>query len=357
MVFLNVLNSSVAGWMLGLFGLVIVVFLVIDLGLLNRKAHRVSFRSALLQTIFWVSISLGFGVLVYHFYDPNAVFDYYNAYQTEYALSVDNIFVIILILRHFRVEEKYYHTILFWGILGAVVFRGIFIFLGAALVNQYHWILYVFGFFLLFSGFKLMLSKDDGEDINIDKNWAVRFARRFLNFTTDDHKGKFFVRKNGMLYFTQLFMVLILIESTDLIFAVDSIPAVFAISQDEFILYTSNIFAVMGLRAMFFLLADILDRFYLLKRGLSLVLIFIGLKMLVEMFHHYEYFHQFTFVQNLEISSLVSLIIILTILVGSIVLSLLFPKKTKTNHLATENQGDKMESGSIIEKVDSPANP
>lgn len=343
--------------MLGLFGLVIVVFLVIDLGMLNKKAHKVSFKSALIQTIFWVSLSLSFGVLVYFYYDPNAVFDYYNAYQTEYALSVDNIFVIILILRHFKVEEKYYHTILFWGILGAVVFRGIFIFVGAALINEYHWILYIFGFFLLFSGFKLLVQKDGGDAINIDKNWAVRFARRFLNFTTDDHNGKFFIRKNGVLFFTQLFMVLILIESTDLIFAVDSIPAVFAISQDEFILYTSNIFAVMGLRAMFFLLADILDRFYLLKKGLSLVLIFIGIKMLVEMFHHYEYFHQFEWIQMLHISSLASLIVILSILVGSVVLSLLFPKKHEAEPLAPENSNHGSVPKVPANSVDTPTNP
>lgn len=290
-----------------------------------------SSRAAFLQTSFWITVSLLFGLIIWHFYDPSdptitnhdAAMQYYTAYLTEYALSVDNIFVIIIILRYFQVDEKYHHKILFWGILGALVMRGLFIFLGALIIREFHFILYIFGGFLIYTGVG-MLTHDEDQKIDLDNSSVVKFARKYLNFTNNDHGGKFFVRDQlGKLLFTPLFLVVILIETTDLIFAVDSIPAAFAITQDEVILYTSNIFAIMGLRAMFFLLANILDKFYLLKKGLALVLMFIGVKMMVEIFKHFDSLSFLYF----KIPTWLSLIIIITLLAGSIVLSLISVEK------------------------------
>jgi len=306
--------SSAEGHLYLVFFAVVIVFLILDLGLFNRKAHVISFKSALWQSIFWVVISVSFGLLIY-FFDGGAepTLEYFSAYITEKALSVDNIFVILMILRYFKVDESYYHKILFWGILGAIIFRAIFIFLGAMLVRRFEIVLLGFGAFLIYSGFKILLETDENE-IDPEKSPVTRFARKFLNIVPGDYGGKFFIRKNGKLVFTNLFLVLLLIETTDLLFAVDSIPAVFAISQNEFIIYTSNIFAVLGLRAMFFLLAGVMNRFYFLQQGLSLILIFIGSKMFLEYF-------------EIHVPIYVSFVIILVTLVFSIVLSLLLPKK------------------------------
>jgi len=302
----------------GVFGIIIAAFLVIDLGFLSKKSKVVTTREAIIQSSIWVSIAVIFGLGIY-FFDPQGQklsLEYFSAYLTEYALSVDNIFVIILILRYFRVEEQYYHKVLFWGILGAILMRAIFIFLGAALVREFHAILYVFGAFLVYSGIKMLAFDDDDKELDAEANPVMKFARRMLPFTNDPHEGRFYLIKQGKRYFTPLFLVILLIESTDLLFAVDSIPAAFVISQDEFIIYTSNIFAVMGLRAMFFMLSGVLDRFYLLQRGLSLILIFIGGKMLSETVH-------------ITIPTAWSLATIVLLLAGSIVLSILIPKKDK----------------------------
>jgi len=297
----------------GVFGVIILLFLVLDLGVLHRKATVISQKSALMQSIFWVVVSLIFALFVY-IYDggqKNAL-EFLSAYLTEKALSIDNIFVILLILKYFAVKEEYYHKILFWGILGALVFRAIFIFLGALLIAKFHWILYIFGAFLVYSGIKIF-GDDEEMEIEPENNPLIKFTRRFLRITKETHGGKFFIRENGKLVFTHLFLVIVLIESTDLIFAVDSIPAAFAITQNEFVIYTSNIFAVMGLRAMFFLLASVLNKFHLLQKGLSIVLIFIGLKMLLEIIH-------------VHVPISFSFIIIISALVLSMVLSLYFKK-------------------------------
>jgi len=298
-----------------LFATIIIVFLVIDLGVFNRKAHKISTKSALYQSIFWVVISVSFGYLIYLYNGgANPALEYFSAYLTEYALSVDNIFVILLILRYFNVSENYYHNILFWGILGALVFRAIFIFLGAMLIGEFHWILYIFGAFLVYTGIKIYF--DDGEEeIEPEKNIILKFARKYLRISTSEHGGKFILREHGKLIFTPLFLVIILIETTDLIFAVDSIPAAFAITQNEFIIYTSNVFAVLGLRAKFFLLAGIIDKFYLLQKGLSFILVFIGAKMLME----WEYI-------NIHIPIEMSFGVIILTLLMSILLSVLMPK-------------------------------
>lgn len=303
----------------GVFGLIITVFLVIDLGFLNRQSHKISTRSALLQSIFWVIISSIFGYLVYYFDKDgstsslDASIEFFSAYLTEYALSVDNIFVILLILKYFSVKDEYYHKILFWGILGAVVFRGVFIFVGAYFIAKWRWILYVFGVFLIYSGIKIYF-EDSEEKIDPDKNPILRLCRKYLPLTDNELGGKFMLVENGKFWFTPLFLVVVLVETTDLLFAVDSIPAAFAITQNEFLIYTSNIFAVMGLRAMFFLLAGIIDKFYLLQKGLSIILFFIGAKMLLEIVHY-------------EIEPTLSFTVILATLTLSIVFSVVVPRK------------------------------
>lgn len=295
------------------FGVIIVGFLFLDLGIFNKVPTKISTASALKQSVFWVAISISFGFAILFFYGGSQPsLEFFSAYLTEKALSIDNIFVIILILRYFKIEEKYYHKILFWGILGAIVFRAVFIFSGVFIINQFHWILYFFGAFLVYSGFKLLVTKEEG-DFNPEDSPVIKFARKHLKITRGNFQGQFFFTRNKKIYFTPLFLVIMLIESTDLIFALDSIPAVFAISQSEFILYTSNIFAVMGLRAMFFLMVGVLDKFYLLQKGLSFILIFIGLKMLLE-------------IVNIEIPVYVSFSFIICSIGGSIFFSLMRPK-------------------------------
>jgi tellurite resistance protein TerC len=309
-----------------IFSAIIIVFLLLDLGVFNKKAHKITTRSALIQSMFWVFVSTMFGILILFFdKDPDSggtkgAVEYYSAYLTEYALSVDNIFVILLILKYFNVKEEYYHKILFWGILGAVVFRGVFIFVGAILIHKFHAILYVFGVFLIYSGIKIYF-EDSDEKIDPEKNPILRLCRKYLPLTQNDEGGKFFVTKPKLM-FTPLFLVIILIETTDLIFAVDSIPAAFAITQNEFLIYTSNIFAVLGLRAMFFMLSGIIDRFYLLQKGLSIILFFIGAKMLLEMFH-------------IELNPILSFSVIIATLTLSIIFSILVPKREQKSEELT----------------------
>ena len=314
-------NSQTETILFGVFTVIISVFLLLDLGIFNKTAHKITTKTALYQSIFWVFVSTVFGYLVYRFDDSadggaDALLEYFSAYLTEYALSVDNIFVILLILKYFTVKEEYYHKVLFWGILGAVFFRGIFIFVGAYLIAQFHWILYVFGVFLIYSGIKIYF-EDSDEKIDPEKNPIMRFCRAYLPISPDERGGSFLFRESGKFFFTPLFLVIILIETTDLIFAVDSIPAAFAITQNEFLIYTSNIFAVLGLRAMFFLLAGIIDKFYLLQKGLSIILFFIGAKMLLEIIHF-------------QIPIVLSFSVIILTLTLSIIFSIFIPKKEKS---------------------------
>jgi tellurite resistance protein TerC len=228
-------------------------------------------------------------------------------------LSVDNLFVILLIFNYFKLEEKYHHKALFWGILGAIIFRGIFIGAGSYIIDQFHWVLYIFGAVLLYTGIKLLSDKKE-EHIDFKKSKIIKFAHKILPFTDSHHGGKFFFRENGKFYFTSLFMVVLMVEATDIIFAVDSIPAVFAISQNLFVVFTSNIFAIMGLRALFFLIENVLHRFHYLQKGLAVILLFIGLKMLLGIF-------------GLHISSIASFSVIIFAFSASIILSTIFPKK------------------------------
>ena len=314
----------------GIFAVIITLFLVLDLGLFHKQAHKITTRSALYQSIFWVIVSTFFGLFIY-LYDESgepgggaiAAIEYFSAYLTEYALSVDNIFVILLILKYFRVNEAYYHRVLFWGILGAIVFRAVFIFVGAFLIAKFHWILYIFGVFLIYSGIRIYF-EDGDEKIEPEKNPILKFCRRYLPVSQGDRGGEFVVRENGKLLFTPLFLVIVLIETTDLIFAVDSIPAAFAITRNEFLIYTSNIFAVMGLRAMFFLLAGIIDKFYLLQKGLSIILFFIGAKMLLDIWH-------------IDVNVYLSFTVIIATLTLSIIFSVLIPRKVEGKIEASDN--------------------
>jgi len=295
------------------FSVIVVGFLIVDLGYFNRKAHRIGTKSALIQSIFWIAISFAFAFLILKFMGREAAAQFMSAYVTEKMLSVDNLFVIMLIFNFFNIEEKYHHKVLFWGIMGAVVFRGLFITIGAYIIEQFHWVLYIFGAMLVYTGIKLFNDKKE-EHVDFEKNKVVRFARKYLPFTANYHNGNFIVKESGKIYFTSLFLIILLIEATDIVFAIDSIPAAFAITQNAFIVFTSNIFAVMGLRALFFLLENVLHKFHHLQKGLSFILIFVGAKMFLGIF-------------DFHISSLMSFAIIMTALGISLLLSVVFPKK------------------------------
>ncbi len=296
-----------------LFGIIIVGFLAVDLGYFNRKSHVVGFKPALYQSLFWIAISLIFGFLIFLYIGKEMAVEFLSAYVTEKMLSVDNLFVIMLIFSFFKLEEKYHHRVLFWGIMGAIVFRGVFIGVGAYIIHQFYWVLYIFGAILLYTGVKLLRDKKE-EHVDFRHNKIFKLAHKYLPFTANHHNGKFYCRENGRFMFTSLFLVMLLIEGTDIVFAVDSIPAVFSISQSLFVVFTSNIFAIMGLRALFFLIENILHRFHHLQKGLAFILLFIGLKMLSGIF-------------GFHISSFISFGIIMFALFSSIILSVIFPKK------------------------------
>ncbi|MCL5435958.1 MAG: TerC/Alx family metal homeostasis membrane protein [Patescibacteria group bacterium] len=304
---------TVEAYLSFLFGGIIIVFLIADLGYFNRRAHSIAFKSALYQSLFWFAIALAFGFLIMLYLGKESAADFMSAYVTEKMLSVDNLFVFTLIFSFFRLEEKYHHRALFWGILGALVFRGVFIGAGALIISRFHWVLYLFGALLVYTGIKLLYEKKE-EHANFHNNRVLRLAQKYLPFTTAHHGGRFAVRENGKFKFTLLFAIILLVETTDILFAVDSIPAVFAITQDPFLVFTSNIFAIMGLRALFFLIENVLHTFHHLQKGVSFVLVFIGLKMLAGMF-------------GLHLSSLVSFAIIILTLGLSLLLSVLYPKK------------------------------
>ena len=337
----------------GSFLLFIVLMLSIDLGLFNKKDHKVTLKEAGVMSFIWVSFALGFYFLlitngeILHgisnfaqlqevttsnlhnitlnpnnyaeslaVYKQNLGLEFITGYVIEYALSVDNIFVMVLIFTAFNVDEKYYHRVLFWGIIGAVMMRFIFIFLGSTLINEFGWILYIFGAFLVYTGITMFISRDEEEKIDTENHKVVRFAARYFSVYPEYVGNKFFIKVDGAKMVTPLFIVLLIVEFTDLIFAVDSIPAIFAVTKDPYIVFFSNIFAILGLRSMFFLLVNVIHKFHYLKVGLAFLLIFIGVKMLA---HHWLELWGFT--------TMHSLFIILFILTTSIVGSLVFPKK------------------------------
>jgi len=264
------------------FNAFVLAMLAVDLFVFHREAHEVRLREAAAWSVVWIVLALLFGAGVYGFMGREAGLEYYTGYLIEKALSVDNIFVFVLIFTSFGVPARYQHRVLFWGILGALLMRGAMIAAGAYLIQQFHWIIYIFGAFLVFTGIRTAMH--DADDFDTESSLPIRVIRRLMPVTNAYHGQRFFVREQGhrrsRLMATPLFVVLALVETTDLIFAVDSIPAIFAVTQDPFIVYSSNVFAILGLRALYFLLADVIHRFHYLKAGLSTVLVFVGLKML-----------------------------------------------------------------------------
>lgn len=288
----------------------VLTMLALDLGVFHRKSHEVKIKEALIWSAVWISLALIFNYGVYIFMGKEKAIEFLTAYVIEKSLSIDNLFVFIMLFTYFNVDRKYQHKILFWGILGALVMRAIFIFAGVALISKFHWIIYVFGAILIYTGVKMLFHKD--EEIQADKNPLVRLFKKFLPITEETHGSKFFVKLNGQRFATPLFVVLLIVEFTDLIFAVDSIPAVLAITNDTFIIFTSNVFAILGLRALYFALDGLAKYFHYLKYGLSAILVFVGVKM--------------TFVDFYKIPIVYSLMVISGILLVSVVLSVAFPK-------------------------------
>jgi tellurite resistance protein TerC len=261
------------------FNAFVVAMLAIDLGIFHRKSHEVGVKEALTWTCVWITLAMLFNLFTYYYFDKGKALEFFTGYLIEKSLSIDNIFVIILIFSYFKVPKAYQHKVLFWGILGALVMRFIFILSGVELIHRFHWLIYIFGGFLIITGVRMLTSGD--QKIEPDKNPLIKLAKKVMPITTAFEGDKFFVKRNARTWATPLFLVVILIETTDLIFAVDSIPAILAISDDTFIIYTSNVFALLGLRSLYFALAGIEQYFKYLKFGLSAILVFVGIKMCI----------------------------------------------------------------------------
>jgi len=296
-----------------LFNLLVVGLLLLDLLVLNRRAHAIQLKEALGWSAFWVTLSLCFNYFVYRTMGHEAGVQWLTGYLVEKALSVDNLFVFLLIFTYFKVPAEYQHRILFWGVLGALVLRGIFILAGAALLAKFHFLLYVLGAFLVYTGVRMGLSSSNEPEIDPDNNPIVRFLGRHLPISRQLDGGRFFTRREGVRFATPLLVVLVLIETTDVVFAADSIPAILAISRDTFVVYTSNVFALLGLRALYFALASLMQLFHYLHYGLALILIFIGAKLLLEDVY--------------PLPMPVALGAVGVLLLGSIAASLLWPQK------------------------------
>ena len=308
----ELMGTSIYFW-IG-FHLFIFIMLALDLGVFHKHTHKIPVKEAIIWSCVWITLALLFDLFIY--LDKNfghiKALEFLTGYVIEYSLSVDNIFIFILIFSYFAVNSKYQHKILFWGILGALIMRGLFIFTGVTLINRFHWIVIIFGGFLVFTGIRMLFQKEP--EVDPEKNAVVKFFRRFLPVTKTLHGDKLIITRNRKLYATPLFLVLLILESSDLIFAVDSIPAVLAISKSTFIVYTSNIFAILGLRSLYFAIAGIMGYFRFLKVGLAFVLTFVGLKMLASFFHF-------------EIAIVISLGIIISILLVSILASVFIKRE------------------------------
>jgi len=314
------MDHHLVGWIV--FGVVVTIMMILDLGVFNRKAHEISVKEAVIWSGVWISLALLFNLGVYFYLGKQVGLEFLSGYLIEKSLSVDNIFVFVVVFKYFKVPPKYQHKTLYWGIIGAVEMRGIFIAAGIALLNMFEWLIYVFGAFLIITGIKLGLQKSE-EKIVPGRNPVIKLIRRFIPVIDTFRGEKSFVRKMGRLVGTPLLLVLIVIESTDLIFAIDSIPAILAISKDPFIVYSSNIFAILGLRSLYFALAGIMDYFRYLNIGLAVILCFVGVKMVISDLYH--------------IPIGISLGFIALVLIGSIVASLIAEQKeAKMKKLAEE---------------------
>ncbi len=296
-----------------IFGLALLLALIFDLGLLSKKGSVVTLRKALFQTFFWVILALGFGVVIYIEESHQQALEYLSAYLMEWSLSIDNIFVFILIFSFLKINERFFGRVLLIGILLAVFFRIVFITAGIELVSRFSWVLYIFGAILIYTGLTMFFAKKENDD-DLEKNRVYRFLKRFLPLIPEDGDGRITVVRDGKKYYTTIFVVIVLLATTDIVFALDSIPAVFGITQDRQVIYTSNIFAVLGLRSLFFLLRSAVDKFRFLQKGIATVLVFVGLKMTSELI-------------KVKISTVVSLVTIVICIGGSILISLIWEKK------------------------------
>ena len=300
------------------FNIFVLLMLALDLGVFHRTAHIVTFKESISWTVIWVALAMLFNLGVWHYAGSEKGIEFLTGYVIEKSLSVDNVFIFVLLFSYFAVPQVYQHKVLFWGILGALIMRAVMIGIGAALLAKFAWIIYIFGGFLILTGIKMIVKRE--EEIHPERNPVVRWFKKLMPVTADYRGDKFFVRENGIRHATPLFVVLILVEISDLIFAVDSIPAIFAVTKDPVIVYTSNVFAILGLRSLYFALAGVMDKFHYLKIGLGVVLTFVGVKMLLG---HTEW----------KIDTHFSLGVIVTILTASVVASLMWPKKTVIPHL------------------------
>lgn len=300
------------------FGAITVLGLFVDLGLLSKKNKIISFKIALIQTLLWVSLALLFMLFLWFEEDKNHALQFLSAYVMEWSLSVDNIFVFIIIFSAFKINQHHHGRALLIGVLIAIILRALFITVGLTLINQFHWIIYIFGVFLLYTGFKLFFSNND-EEFQPQETKAYKWIKKIFPLTNHDGEGKYVVYENGKRLYTTLFVVVVLLAFIDLVFALDSIPAVMGISRDKLIVYTSNIFAVLGLRSLFFLLRGAVSKFDYLQQGISIVLVFIGVKMLLE--------NWINKIMDKDYQTVFSLIIILSCILGSIVYSIFFQKK------------------------------
>jgi tellurite resistance protein TerC len=317
-------------WLYAGFTLFVLGTLALDLGVFHRKAHAVTTKEAGGWVLVWVTLALVFAGVLFFWRGSEQSLLFVTGYLVELSLSADNIFVMVMIFGYFSVPDKYQHRVLFWGILGALIMRGLFIAMGALLIERISWIMYVFGAFLVFTGIKMALRQD--EEFDAEQNVVMRTARRFLRVTSHYHGQKFFTRENGFAVATPLFLVLLLVEFTDLVFAVDSIPAIFAVTTDPFLVYTSNVFAILGLRSMYFLLSGVVSRFVYLKYGLAAILTFVGGKMLIAHWYH--------------VPVTISLGFIIATLAATIAASFLFP--VSAEHKVVEPHG---KTGSIFGSV------
>ncbi len=298
------------------FNVFIVLMLALDLGVFNRKSHEVSVKEALTWSAVWIALALAFNVLVYYYMGKTKALEFLTGYLLEKSLSIDNIFVFVIIFSMFSIPSAYQHKILFWGVFGAIVMRIILIFSGIALITKFHWLVYVFGAFLVFTGLKMVFGKE--KQSGPGENFTVKLFRKLFPVKDEIDGDKFFIKSNGKTYASRLFLTLIVVEITDLVFAVDSIPAILAITNDAFIVYTSNLFAILGLRSLYFALAGIIHKFRYLKHGLAIVLVFVGVKMIISEFY--------------KIPVTLSLLIITSVIGISVILSLLSRKSPESAH-------------------------
>jgi len=303
------MTTTILSWVL--FNILIIVLIVLDLGLVHKKSHTIKLKEALILSLVWTLVAFAFNVLIYFWKGRAPALEFFTGYLIERSLSVDNLFVFLLVFQYFNVRSEFQHKILYWGILGALIMRAIFIFSGIALIERFHFVMYLFGAFLVFTGIKMAFQKE--KEIHPEKNPVLKIFKKFMPVTHEMEGGKFFKKIGNVLYATPLFVVLIVIETTDIVFAVDSIPAILAITRDTFIVYTSNVFAILGLRALYFALAGIVDLFHYLNYGLAVILSFIGVKMILA--------------DIFIIPVGVSLVIVAVILVISILASVIFPQR------------------------------